>query len=150
VGPDSALQLSHYVHFFVSQVLCGLIAGSLSFFLVTFVAVRFLYPPLAQPETINPEAIDPLMRLSGRLWIYQALAVSVPFLAVTVLVLIDTQLRMAFAVLGAVGLTGFGAAFWLSRAVQADLTTLAMAVSPAAETLGTTDTTESFFSGSWR
>jgi serine/threonine protein kinase len=149
-GPSSALELSHYLHFMASQLLCGLISGAMCFFLVTFLVVRFVYPVLSPPDTTDEGAIDAMVRLGQRMWLYFALAVSAPFLAVTALVVIDTQARLAFAVMGGVGLVGFGMAFFLSRAIQGDLGTLAMAISPAGDSISSTsEATESFWTGSW-
>jgi serine/threonine protein kinase len=51
---STTLTSMHYVHFFISQGLCGLVAATLMFFLVTLLAVRSFYPRLVAP------AADPL------------------------------------------------------------------------------------------
>jgi len=151
VGPESALTISHYLHFMSSQILCGLISSSMCFFLVTFIVVRFVYPVLSPPDSIDEGAIDAMVRLGQRTWLFFGLAVSAPFLAVSALVVIDTQARLAFGVMAGVGLFGFGLAFFLSRAIQGDLGTLAMASSPAGDSMSSmsSEASESFWTGSW-
>ena len=62
-GADTALTTSHFVHFVASQLLCGLIAASLTFFLVTLAALRACFPRLvgmvAEPK-LPPHAAPPL------------------------------------------------------------------------------------------
>jgi hypothetical protein len=49
VGANTAITTSLYVHFVVSQALCGLIAATLTFFMVTLGALRTCYPRLVGP-----------------------------------------------------------------------------------------------------
>lgn len=60
-GDSSALKTVDYVHFIVSQTLCGLESATLTFFLVTLVAVRACYPRLigAAPSPPLPQPAVP-------------------------------------------------------------------------------------------
>jgi hypothetical protein len=120
------------LHFFVSLILSGLMAAAYPFFTVTFLAVRVLYPALlrAGPMDVDRAALDRLGRLT---WFYSLVAASVPMLAMTVLALAGVRYAPLLAVLGVGGLAGFGLAFWLARAIQADLATLAFIAAPSLE-----------------
>ncbi|MBX7166326.1 MAG: serine/threonine protein kinase [Pirellulales bacterium] len=122
-----------FVHFEVSQLLFGFIAATLCFFLMTFVGVRGFYPLLLQPDTQVPEDGPSLGRLANRLWIYLAMNVTVPFVAVLLLAFFKTPLTEAFIVLGALGLVGFAVVFLLTRVIQADLAAMQVAVRSSRE-----------------
>src|SRR5690606_21833939 len=47
-GGESLISAEQYMHFVVSQMLCGLIAATQSYYVVTFLAVRIDYPWLLQ------------------------------------------------------------------------------------------------------
>jgi hypothetical protein len=131
---DSPLTWQHYGHFIGSQLVCGLISATLTFFFVTFVAIRVCYPLLLQRHLAAADEVTSLVRLSARVWIYFGLAVCAPFLAVMLLVLIASE-RSAIGILGGVGLIGFGLSFWLSLAIRSDLAALAAVINPAGESL---------------
>jgi serine/threonine protein kinase len=142
---ETPLNVQHYLHFIGSQLLCGLIAATLTFFFVTFVAVRICYPLLMQRQLAAPEEVESLVRLGRRVWLYFGLAVCVPFLAVMLLVVIASE-RSAIGILGGVGMIGFGLSFWLSLAIRSDLAALAAAINPAGESLtGGGESSESFW-----
>jgi serine/threonine protein kinase len=141
-----------YLHFFTSQMLCGLIAATVCFFLVTIFMVRVVYPMLSSPETI--EMTDPmgLLRLARRAGSYWFVSMSVPFLAMIVLALVERDdLRWVFIVLALIGGFCVGVTYVLRQELQKDLDTLALAASPQAEGFGSaSDTVESFWTGSSR
>ena len=85
---DSPLTWQHYLHFIGSQLVCGLISATLTFFFVTFVAIRICYPLLLRRNWPARRKSPVWCALSGRVWIYFGLAVCAPFLAVMLLVLI--------------------------------------------------------------
>lgn len=132
-GTDSAMRRSHFVHLLCSQLLCGLIASMMTFFLVTFVSVHVVYPTLVRSDVPELGEVDRLRRLEGRVWVYFAFAVCAPFLSVILLWWIDTDLREAIGVLGMVGLGGFLLAFYLSASIRRDLGALSVAVAPPGE-----------------
>jgi serine/threonine protein kinase len=135
VGEEQSFSPAVYLHFLVSQLLFGLVAGTLAYFFVTFLTVRALHPLLikcGKPEEGDAEGLG---RLSQRVWRYFAVAVAVPFLALAVLFWIDSEQRWAFGALSVMGLCGFAVSFALARAIQADLRALALAMAPPGETL---------------
>ena len=113
-----------YVHFFVSHMLCGAIAGILAFFLVALVMVRVLYPRLLQLGPHEPIAADGIPRLERQVVLFSRLAVGVPFLAAVALGLGDPGFQPGFAALAVLGFAMLGATSWLSRSLQADLKAL--------------------------
>jgi hypothetical protein len=79
-----------FIHFLVSQLLCGLMATSMVFFLVSFLATRAYYPTLFQVDVSDPVAIDRIRGLERRTWVYFAMAVVVPFIALIAVVGLDS------------------------------------------------------------
>ncbi len=67
VGENTAMVTKDYIHFVISQGLCGLVAATLTFFLVTLAAIRTCYPRLIAPAigpaftlaTATPLQADP-------------------------------------------------------------------------------------------
>lgn len=129
----SLLTPADYAHFVASQTLCGLIAASLTYFFVMFVCVRCLYPVLLAAQAGTREDSRDLALAAKRVPLYIGMAVATPFLAVTFLVLINTDLRAAFGVLGGLGIVAFLLASGLGRLIQLDLATLATVVRPPTE-----------------
>lgn len=132
-GEEKVVTIDH-VHFFTALVLCGLMAATLSFFAVTYVAVRVFFPRLIEPAAGDPSAASELNRLAKRSGFYFVLAVSVPFLSMvaTVLLLEAAQDRIAVSVLGTLGLFSFAVAYRLSQEIQRDVAALAIALDPDA------------------
>ncbi|MGH7192518.1 MAG: serine/threonine-protein kinase [Candidatus Saccharimonadales bacterium] len=130
-GGERGVALDH-VHFFTALVLCGLMAATLSFFGVTFVAVRVFFPRLVEPGALDAAAARELGKLTARSGFYFVLAVSVPFLAMvaTVLLLEAAQDRMAVSALGTLGLLSFAAAYRLWQEIQHDIAALVAALDP--------------------
>ncbi len=83
--PTLNLAPSVWIEWFVSQIMYGMLAGSLAFFCMTFIAIRALYPVLLVPDTFGERDLEPLARLSRRAWLQLALAASVPFVGLLVL-----------------------------------------------------------------
>lgn len=139
-----------YLHLFVSQVLCGLIAATLTFFLTSFVCVRSFYPYLLRADSIVPEDADALRALERRVWIQFGLSVSVPIVAMLVIAIasLPESLQWVQVVIGVVGLGGFGFAFWMLRTIQADINALLTTVGPPRDALSSSDTLDSFLTDS--
>ena len=142
-------QVQPIVHFFLSQCLCGLIATTMSYFILTFIAVRYFYPRLIARELPAHAEVEQLAQLSRRIWLYYWLAVAVPILAMPLLVAIEA-LRMFVFILALFGFAGFILAYHFDRTIRDDLAGLAQIVNPAGSTLAATETTDSFFTGSRR
>lgn len=119
-----------YVHFVASLALCGLIAAAYPFFAVSFVAIRCFYPRLIRWDSIAPDDVHGLQKLSRLCWLYLGLAASVPMIAVMLLVLSGSNDRFELVVLAAGGVIGFGIALFAFRLAQSDLATLIRLMSP--------------------
>lgn len=130
------IEWSENLHFLVSLVLCGLIAASFPFFVITFASTRLWYPALLRSGAIVPGDLAAVERLDRIMWRYLLTAASVPMLSVTALVLIRSQNRLVMGILAAGGLVGFSIAFWLYRTIQRNLAALVPALSLTEESAG--------------
>lgn len=151
LGSPARMSFEHYVHFLVSQVLCGLMSATLAFFAVTFLVVRAFYPLLVEAEKDEPEAITQLAILSRRTAQAFYIAVGVPFVAILAMTGVDSGGgRVALGVLAGVGFLAFLAAFHWSRAIQRDIAALQqVALLPSSDTFTTSsELTDSFWTGS--
>lgn len=135
LGKVPGISTSFYVHFLMSQILFGLVASTLTFFIMTFLTVRALHPLLVKQTRLDGQDLDSLGRLSQRVWIYFAISVAAPFLALGSLFLIDSKQQWAFGAISLVGLFGFFVSFGLARFIQNDLAALALAAAPVGESL---------------
>jgi serine/threonine protein kinase len=143
------------VHLFTSQILCGLISVTLTFFLITFLNVRVLFPALVAPDRRDPRDLEALLALGRRVWGYLIAAGATPFVSVIVLVVISLAtgdpLRTAdLGVLGLGGLISVGLCFRLALSIRNDLGALAGALSPGGDALSSSETFDSFLAGSSR
>jgi len=148
-GATSRLSAQDFSHFVVSNLLCGLVAATQSYYVVTFFSVRFCYPWLARGRVIDAGERDQLAAVSRRGLYLLGLTFSVPFLALSALVLINFDQAVVGA-LSAIGLIGCGLGYWLDLAIRGDLAALAGATNPAGDSLLASDTVDSFLSGSRR
>ncbi|MFO0900773.1 MAG: serine/threonine-protein kinase [Pirellulales bacterium] len=142
-GSDSQVGLFHYAQFALSQSLCGLIAGSLSFFLLALCALRVVTPLLVDVDAFAPQLAEGLTRLSLRTWLYVGLGLVAFVVALCWLVFSGTQDKWLFGAFALVGLAGLVFSLWAARAVQSDAAALALAMRP---TGGEDDTLDSFWS----
>jgi len=143
------------VHLITSQILFALISVTLTFFLLTFLDVRVLFPALVAPQGRDPRDLETLMALGRRVWGYLIAAGVTPFLSVIVLVLVSMMTGDALkpAVIGTLGLAGLvslGICFRLALSIRADLTALGSALSPSSDPLSPSETFDSFLAGSSR
>jgi len=122
----------YYLHFLISQALCGLIAASLSFFVVSFLSARAFYPALVDPQDRDPEALARLRGLAQRTGVYFVLTVAAYFLSTFAVLWLanSTDDQIAIGVLGVIGFPTFILAYWLSSAIRRDLETLAIVALP--------------------
>jgi serine/threonine protein kinase len=136
-----------YAAFFTALLVCGLMAATLSFFCVTFVAVRALYPRLIDADANDATAARELTGLARRSGFYFLAAVSVPFIAVLAVVsLLEGDDRKAVFALGVIGLGAFLASYRLWREIQHDLDALAGLADPA---VSLSDTSSLASDSSW-
>lgn len=149
VGSSRPEDAKFYVYFFLSQVVCGLIAASQEFFMLTVLAVQGFYPLLIETGRTDDNAVNDLLRLKRRANVYLALAVAAPFLAVMTLALTDMKIQLAMAVMPVIGIVSSLIAYWLNGSIQSDVTTLTAALDPQrAAAQSALETLDSFWSES--
>jgi serine/threonine protein kinase len=109
-----------YIHFLLSLTVCGLIAAAYPYFLVTFLAVRVLYPALGP----SPADVPSLRRVERELGRYRAAATAVPLVAVALLASRGASHPFAVAALSVAGLVGVALAYVIETRTRADLAAL--------------------------
>jgi serine/threonine protein kinase len=114
-----------YLHFVASLAVCGLIAAAYPYFVVTFLAVRVLYPALLGPAGPGPADGPALARVGRELGWYRVVAAGVPLAAVAALAWRGATNPFAVAVLSVTGLAGTLLAYVLEGRTRADLAALA-------------------------
>lgn len=151
-GYFDASKSNYYLYFFLSQVICGLIASSETFFFLNFVSVRGFHPLLIETDRTDLEEIDRLMRLSRRGYLYFGLAIVAPFLAFIVLPFLQVpDTRGATVGMGLIGIVNFGVMFVLLRFTQRDIAALVAAADQEHRaSQSAMDTVESFWASSTR
>jgi serine/threonine protein kinase len=150
-GSPARMSFEHYVHFLVSQTLCGLMSATLAFFAVTFLAVRAFYPLLVEAEQDDPEAVVDLARLARHTAQAFYVAVGAPFVAILAMTGVDSGGgRWALGVLAGAGFLAFLAAFHWSRAIQRDIAALQqVAMVPSSEAFtASSEAADLFWTGS--
>jgi serine/threonine protein kinase len=131
--------------FLMSHALCGLIAATMSFFFVTFLAVRCLYPPLAQAQLEESAAAADLSRLGRRIAYYFGGAVLAPVLSIIFLAIGSFHQHFSL-IMGVMGLVGFAVAYQMAKVIQGDISALLQAVLPSGTMLGAeSETVDSFW-----
>jgi hypothetical protein len=147
-GSNDFVGPKQYASFLASQIVCGWIASTLTFFLLTFMFVRAFYPVLVRPEQANDEDVDGLMRLERRCSICVYLTVAAPFFAIMLLAMGTKVFWAPFVMAGLGGICSL-AAFKLLQAIRGDLAALAVAINPNMESSSVmTDTGDSLWTSS--
>jgi eukaryotic-like serine/threonine-protein kinase len=118
-----------YFHFFVSQLLCGLIAVAYPFLLISLVSLHVYVPLFVRLPTMGETDRKAIERIRSLATVYFALAVAIPFVALMLLgIMVSTkQWAPALAVVGGFG--GIGLAFTILRRLQSDLDSLVVVTS---------------------
>ncbi len=141
------ISLGIYLQFVTSQVLCGLIAAAMSFFLVAYLVIQAFYPRLVPSEVTEADARPELEQLSRRVNGVFFVLVLVPFAAVIAAswflwkrlttpgqaetIIQDALLEaLVFGVLAVLGAIAIMAALWLGRKIQMAIDALVLAVCP--------------------
>ncbi|HEV3138515.1 MAG TPA: serine/threonine-protein kinase, partial [Pirellulales bacterium] len=145
-GAESKLSPEHFRHFVVSNLLCGMIAATQSYYVVTFFSVRFCYPWLLQARPADARDANDLADLARRNRIFLGLTVSVPFVAVLAFVQLSFDPEV-ISTLGAIGLFGCGLAYWLDLTIRGDLAALAASMDPSGDALLAGESHDSFLTG---
>ncbi len=144
-GAASQISTGDYVHFIVSNLLCGLIAATQSYYVVTLLSVRICYPWLLQARPTDARELAELANLARWGRIVLGLTVLVPFLALAALLLKDVE-RGVIGAIAATGFIGCALAYWLDLTIRADIGALATAINPTSDALLAGDSVESLVS----
>ncbi|MFC9897928.1 protein kinase [Nocardia sp. NPDC127579] len=122
------LGAADYLHFFITQIVCGAIAMAYPYFLVTFYAVRCLYPMFLPHGGIGGTDARRLAQLDRRSTYFLAVAAAVPLLGVAgaTFIPIDDMggVIVAIRVLCVGSALAFLAVYWLFRMLEQDLNAL--------------------------
>ncbi|QDU93682.1 serine/threonine-protein kinase [Lignipirellula cremea] len=132
-----------FFHFVLSLTLCGLIAATYPFFVVSFLSVRVLYPALLRKNLAADSDVRELRLLGRRCGFFLLMAAVVPALGVmasVILQLVSQQANtrvhtVALLVLSVLGAFGFGMTFLLYRRIQGDLNALLRALRPGSRSI---------------
>jgi len=116
--------LETYIHFMLSLVICGLIAAAYPYFLVTFLAVRVLYPALLHGGLPCPADASALHNVDRELSRYLTVATAIPLLALALLASKGLSNPVIVGILSGAGLAGIALAFVLEGKTRAALTAL--------------------------
>jgi serine/threonine protein kinase len=149
-GANSRVTVNHYLHFIVSNALCGLIAATQSYFVVTFLSVRNGYPWLMRARAADADDVSDLAAVARRGRIALALAVAIPFLAIFAVLALEEIDSGVIGSLAGLGLLGCGLAYVLDLTIRGDLTALAAVINPSTDPLAGSDSLDSRLSASHR
>ncbi len=130
VGGWSPDRAKLFYDFFVSQLVCGFIASSQTFFLLTCVSLRALHPLLLSPDQSDADELNDLARLDRRSVWYLGLAVAAPFVAFLALILTKHTEGGNAIGLFVIGLVCSVVAYGLWRTIQQDVGALFAALDP--------------------
>jgi hypothetical protein len=149
-GAMSQLSGEDYAHFVLANLLCGMIAATQSYFIVTFLSIRNCYPWLMQGRPEDSREIGELAQVARMNRIVFGVTVSLPFIALAALLLIGDSEKHVIGALTAIGFIGCVLAYALDLAIRADLAALATAMNPSGDSLGGGDSLDSLLTGSRR
>jgi eukaryotic-like serine/threonine-protein kinase len=124
VGPP-AQPTEIYTHFVASFVVCGLIAATYPYFLVTYRTVRVMYPALLGTAGPGPADRPALRRVERELGVYRVLAAAIPLAAVGLAVGVRVGEPWAIGILCGTGVAGSVMVYILEGRIRADLEALA-------------------------
>jgi serine/threonine protein kinase len=122
--------VARYGHFFLSQVVCGILAGLFDYFLFTYLALRVWIPATISRTDVSPQAVEDLHRVPWRTRTLAGVYAAMPSACLLLLSFGDVRARFPFLALGIIGLLGFVVIVWLSREIQRNAAALRIALSP--------------------
>ncbi|MDA1196099.1 MAG: hypothetical protein O2894_13090, partial [Planctomycetota bacterium] len=128
---DGTADHQAWFNFSVSNAMFGLLAATLSFFLIHAVVARVFLPRLIVPGDVDEENAARMLRLRRRLAWYFAGCTVVPFASVVLLAVgPNSMVDMggAFMTLGLMGALAFGLAMAASAQIRGDLEALGRAL----------------------
>jgi hypothetical protein len=146
---EMPLSATGYVHFIISNLLCGLIAATQSYYVVTYLAVRVCFPWLLQARGPDARILTELGYLARLGRGVLGLTVAVPFLALAALLINDVP-RDVLGAIAATGFLGCVLGYWYDLTIRADLGALATAISPSGDVLLSGDSVDSLLGDSRR
>lgn len=137
-----------YTKFMTSQVHCGLLAASMTFFCATLLSVRVLLPALISPESSAEAGLPHVLSLGRRVWWYfwgTAAVIPSAFISFNYF---NIESKTALYVTAAGGFVCWFLAFWMLGGIRSDLAALAPVMAPTTETGEvSTEALDSFWSG---
>ncbi|MFM7184896.1 MAG: serine/threonine-protein kinase [Planctomycetota bacterium] len=124
------LPLPVHMLFIQSTLVCGLMAMAYSFFLLTLVVLRSIYPALLDRRTDHDD--EPHLRgVAARSGWYLLVAGGVPLVTMSLMFLLGSDDRPALALLTLASLAGLAFSFWAYREIDDDVAALIAAGRPA-------------------
>ncbi|MFM8984613.1 MAG: hypothetical protein ACKONH_00890 [Planctomycetia bacterium] len=118
--------------FLQSSLVCGLMAAAYTFFLVTLLVLRAIYPALLG-RTAAPDDAAQLAAVGSRSGWYLLMAGGGPLVTMAVMFLLGSEDRPALALLTFAGLAGLASSLWAHGEITADVAALIAAGKPADE-----------------
>lgn len=122
------LAAQSYLHFFLTQIVCGAIAMAYPYFLVNFYAVRSLYPMFLPHGGLGGTDARRLRQLDRRSTYFLAIAAAVPLLGVAGATFIPGEdipsVIVPLRVLCVGSALAFIGVYWLFRMLEKDLAAL--------------------------
>jgi serine/threonine protein kinase len=128
-----------HMMFLQSSLVCGLMAAAFTFFLLSLLVLRTIYPALLDRCTDHDDEPQ-LQAVAARSGWYLLMAGGAPLVTMALMFLLGSQDRPALALLTFAGLAGLGFSFWAHGEISADVAALVAAARPS-DPLG--DTTQS-------
>jgi hypothetical protein len=113
-----------YLHFLLSLLVCGLVASAYPYFLVSFLAIRVIYPALLGKKGPHEEDARTLRDVERELGRYRMAAAAIPLLTVAILASRGVTHPFAVAAMSVTGLLGTLVAFMLEGRTRADIAAL--------------------------
>ena len=113
-----------YLHFLLSLLVCGLVASAYPYFLVSFLAIRVIYPALLGKKGPREEDARTLRDVERELGRYRMAAAAIPLLTVAILASRGVTHPFAVAAMSVTGLLGTLVAFMLEGRTRADIAAL--------------------------
>ncbi len=128
---SAAARTQAWHNFTVSNTLFGLIAATLSFFLIHTIVARLLLPRLIAPGDVDPDNAAHIDRILGRLGWFFAASTFVPFASVILLAAGPNSMKdmaPAFITLGVMGTLAFAATYRMQGRIRRNLEALGRAL----------------------
>lgn len=122
--------LGRYGHFFLSQVVCGMLAGLFDYFLFTYLALRVWIPATISRTDASAEAVEDLRSVPWRTKKLSYAYAAIPSACMILLSFGDPNIRFPFLALGIIGFAGWVAILWLSQEIQRNAAALRVVLSP--------------------